>query len=188
MTITRLTAIPATITAGDTVGVTLSLSDYPAPTWSLNWALAGVDVLDKDSTDNTDDGTSHDLDLTAVETAALGAGNYSWRLRVTDGTTVRTYSSGILLVQADLGEMAAGEALSYEETTLSIIEAALTNTLTSEMKSYLVQSGGSMQQVGMIPPLELLRIRDDFKARIAVQRGEGFGAPIRFGYRGLGSC
>ena len=139
MTITRLTSLPATITAGDTVAVTLTLADYPAPTWSLRWALAGTDAP-ADPFDSTDasDGVSHDFDLTTVDTAALSAGLYRWSIRATDGTTVTTVTTGTLSVLADIGSVTADREIERCERMLAAIRTAKENIVTGEIATMMV--------------------------------------------------
>ncbi len=138
MTITRLTAIPSTITAGDTVGVTLSLSDYPAPDWALRWALAGTDAPTPfDSTDNAD-GVSHDFDLSTVETAALTAGLYRWSVRAVDASNTITVGTGTLTVLADIGEVSADEEIARCERMLAACRTAKENILTGEIATMMV--------------------------------------------------
>lgn len=166
MTTTVATRPPAQIIAGDSVAFTLTYADYPAPTWSVTWALAGVSSK---SVDSTDDGTDHAIALSNTETAALGAGTYQWRTRVTDGTTVTTVETGTLVVTPDIGEARPGELVSWEETTLPIVEAALKGTLEGEMKMYMIQG----RQVMTFSPAELWAMRAKLRAEVARQRSGG---------------
>lgn len=145
MSITRLTAIPATIISGDTVAITLTVSEYDAPTWALTWALAGVDVTTVASADN---GAAHDLDLSATASSALGAGLYQWSVRASDGTTATTVQTGVLTVIADLATMPAGEMVPWEVTQLAAVEAALSGTLSGEMRRMMID-GRQLETFGL---------------------------------------
>jgi len=177
VTTTVATRPPAQIIAGDSVAFTLSYADYQAPTWSVTWALAGVSSK---AVASTADGTDHAISLTNTETAALGAGTYQWRTRVTDGTTVTTVETGTLVVSPDIGEALPGDLVSFYEKTIPVLQAALTNTLSGEMKMYMIAG----RQVMTFSPKELQAMLDDYTARVAVARGDAFGAAIRFNYRG----
>lgn len=173
-----LTAIPATLTAGDSYAITLSLAEYPAPTWDATFALAGAAVL---SVTSTDVGSAHTLALTAVQTAALPAGDYTWRVRVTDGTQVTTVQTGSLVVLADVGALTPGESVSYYQQLKEAAEAAL----------LALMQGGAVQQAMILgrqtmfrSPAECQRVIAYCDAKLAARRG-GFGATIRFDVAGM---
>jgi hypothetical protein len=172
----RLTSLPDGIYAGDTVAVTLSLSTYDAPTWSLSWALAGPSTLTKASTAN---GSSHDLDLSAVETAALLAGLYQWRLRATDGTSVVTLATGVLTVTADLGTLADGDATPWEVAALAALEASISGSIDQNMADFMIDGRRVME----IPLAERLKLIPILESRIAAKSGDGFGAAVEWSFR-----
>lgn len=155
-----LTAIPATITAGDSYGIVLSYSDYPATSgWSVAFAIAGPSVQSWTSTADDD---AHRLTLTTDETGALSAGVYTYRVRVTDGTDSRTVDTGTVTVAADVGALVPGAATTWEETTLAVVKAALAGTLEGEMAMYMI--GG--RQVMTFKPSELMELLDTLQARV----------------------
>ena len=176
MSLDRLTSLPDGIYAGDTVAVTLSFSDYPAPTWSLSWALAGPSTLTKASTAN---GSSHDLDLTTVDTAALLAGLYQSRLRATDGTNVRTIDRGALTVSGDLGTLADGDATPWEVAALAALEASISGSIDQNMADFMIDGRRVME----IPLAERLKLIPILESRIAAKSGDGFGVAVQFGFR-----
>ena len=171
-----LTAIPATITAGDSYGIVLTYSDYPATSgWSLELAVAGRSVSTWTS---TDEGDAHRLTLTTAETTALGAGTCSYRIRATDGTDARTVETGTLVVEADLAELAPGAATSYWETLLTSAQEALTAIMAGQ--------GASMYMIGgrqwMFKSAdECLRVIAQCEQRIARQRNGGKIPPVIVG-------
>lgn len=133
---TTLTAIPDTITAGDSLAVTLSLSDYPATAgWAVSFALAGPVVLAASSVAN---GNAHNLSLTSAQTAAMPAALYQWRLRATLGAVVETFDRGTLSVSQDLGAVAGGDVVSYAERMLGLCRTARENILSGEMKMMMI--------------------------------------------------
>ena len=140
---TTLTAIPDTITAGDSLAVTLSLSEYPATAgWVVSCALAGPTVLTATATAS---GDTHLLALTSAQTTALTPALYQWRLRATLASVVETFDRGTIDVAADLGTAAAGELSSYAEQMLALCRVARASILSGEMKMF--QIGGRQVQM-----------------------------------------
>jgi hypothetical protein len=165
--------MPTQITAGDSLAVTLSLTDYPAPTWSVSLALAGPSIV---STASVASGTSHALTLTTVQTAALDPGLYQYRLRATSSTEAITYESGTLTVAQDLATAAAGDLTSYAEQMLAVCRTARQNVLTGEMKPYMV--GGRQVQLHTLD--EIAREEARWQSRVNIERSGTFGTPARF--------
>jgi hypothetical protein len=175
-----LTAIPSTITAGDSVAVTLSLSDYPATSgWAVTWALAGQNVL---SVTSTVSGADHLLSLTTAQTSALEAGVVRWSLRVTKGAIATTIQTGSLTVMADVAALAPGAGVSYWETLKAAAESALLTLL----------EGGGVQMITILGRQTMFRSPDDClkmigvcEARIAAATSGTFGTALRFDVVGM---
>lgn len=167
---TPLTAIPLQITAGDSLAVTLSLTDYPAPTWSVSLSLAGPSIA---STTSVASGTSHALTLTSTQTAALDAGLYQYALRATSGTSAETFQKGTLTVAQDLATATAGQLTSYAEQMLTICRTARQNLLTGEMKTYMI--GGRQVQLHTLD--EVAREEARWQSRVNIERSGTFGTP-----------
>ena len=133
---TTLTAIPDTLTAGDSLSVTLSLSEYPATAgWVVSCALAGPTVLTATATAS---GDKHILALTSVQTTTLTPALYQWRLRATLGLVVETFDRGTMDVAPDLGAAAAGDLASYPEQMLALCRVARESILSGEMKTMAI--------------------------------------------------
>lgn len=167
-----LTAVPRTFTAGDTVAVTLTFPDYPAPTWIGTLALAGASVVSVNSVAN---GAAHDFTLSATQTAALTAGDYRWRIRLTSGAVAETVQQGTLTVLADVGALTAGEGVSYWQTLKTAAEAALLTLM----------EGGAPQQVMIAGRMTMFRSPDDClsiiamcESRLQAAQSRTFGASI----------
>ena len=175
-----LTAVPDTITAGDSYAITLSLSDYPATAgWSLSYALAGAAVLTVTSTAS---GANHLLTLTAAQTATLGDGLYQYRVRAAQGSTVETVTTGTCTVVADVGALAAGEGVSYWQCLKDAAQDALLAMVT----------GGGVQMVAIAGRQTMFRSPDDLRRLIAecnthlnAARYQTFGTPVRFDVVGM---
>lgn len=166
----RLTAMPATFTAGDTVRLRLTVADASAADGgTLTLALAGASTL---TASGVAAGAAWDVTLPASETAALERGTYAWRTRLVEDGVTRTVGSGVVTITPDLATLAPGEAQSWDEKTLAIVEAALTGTITGEMRRYMIAG----RQVETFSLKELIDLRNQLERRIAAQRrGSAFG-------------
>jgi len=78
-----MAGIPETIYAGDSLSWTEVAGEYPAPEWTMRYAVRGASMLDLNSTPS---GVDHAFLATAAQTAALSTGQYSWQSFVSDGT------------------------------------------------------------------------------------------------------
>ena len=174
MSTERLTSVPDAIIAGDTVLMTLSFSDYLAPTWDLSLSLAGPDTLTVASVDNS---TGHDLSVTALQSAALGAGLYQWRVRATDGTEVRTIETGVLTVTADLAALAPGDATPIEVRHLALVELAIQGTLEGQARMTMINNR-QLQTFGLD---ELYKLRSQLLRAIARLENGGQLPPVMVG-------
>lgn len=182
VTIERLTSIPATITAGDSVAITLTLADYPASDgWSVSWALAGPSVLTVTSTADDDD---HLLDATIAQTSALTAGLYEWTLRATLSTYSRVFSTGRITIDPDLASAGDGDFTSWEETTIVVLRAAIAGTIEGGMKMHMI-NGRQVMELSLEEQLKTLAM---LESRQAQRSGNGFGSTIRYSYRNPARC
>lgn len=174
-----LPCIPATITAGDSLALRLSLSAYPATAgWALTWHRNGPET---GAVAFTADGDAHVATLSGADTRTWAPGRYRWLLRAELGSVTTTVRSGETDVQPDLATALPGAGTTWEERTLAIVEAALEGTLEGGMKLYMI--GG--RQVQTLSVAELTKLRAELRAAIHMQRGEGFGVPVRFDVVGL---
>jgi hypothetical protein len=167
--------VPATITAGDTVRLTLTVADASAADGGvLTFAMAGAVVITPIT--GSANGTDWDVTIPSTVTESLSAGTYQWRTRLVESAVTRTVQTGVTTVVADLATLSAGDALSFEEKALPIVEAALNGTIEGEMKMFMI--GG--RQVTTFSPKELREWRDYLKTEIAKQRGGGARAVVSF--------
>lgn len=180
VSVADLTALPETITAGDSYVITLSLSDYPATAgWSLSFAVAGPSV---DTWTSVASGDAHVLTLSSADTAALTAGTYQARLKAIKTGVVNTIATGAMTVAPDLFAAAPGEYASYWESLKTAAESALTTLM----------GGGAVQMVTILGRQTMFRSPDDClkvigvcESRIAAARYRTFGTPIRFDVVGM---
>lgn len=118
-----LPALPTTLRAGDTLADLFDLSDYPAPTWVLHFALTSATT--KYTADCSANGSSHQLAVTSATTAGWAAGTYTWVSYVTTGSTRTTLSSGTVQILPDLVAAANYDGRSAARKALDAAEAAL---------------------------------------------------------------
>lgn len=172
---------PASITAGTTVKVSRTFSDFQPPTWSLNVYVNGAVVLGPIAA--TVDGQGFLVTLTAAQTATLTAGVYTVGEVVTDGTDTYTASSTTITVLPNFATATAGSFQSWAEKTLAVIESVLSGRITDDIMSY--QIGNRM--VTKIPVDELMKYRTQLKAEVAAKKtgGGSFGAEVRVQYEGI---
>lgn len=172
---TPLTAIPSTLIIGDSLDVLLTLTNYPASAgWGVNFAMAGIDTFTKDCTAS---GDAHALAVLSTETAILTAGQYRYRLRAALGAVVETFEVGVMTLTADIGAAAADTLSPWEERTLTIVEAALSGTLTGEMRRYMIAG----RQVETFAIGELMDLRNKLRTEIARTANSGARATVTIG-------
>jgi hypothetical protein len=77
--------------------------------------------------------------------------------------------NGRIMCEPNLALANAGAALSYEEQTLLVLEAAIQGRLTADIENYSIAG----RSVSKIPARELLALRGQFKAIVWRQRNPG---------------
>lgn len=173
-----LTRVPHSFAAGDSLAVTLSYADYPAPTWAASWFLRGPSAQDLTGAQS---GTDHAFTLTTAASGNLLPGTYSYSVRVTSGTTTTTVETGRLTVTPNLAAAGPGELMSYAEQQLAICQQARENILQGEMKLYMI--GGRQVQLHSLD--ELRREETFWQTKVQMERGLGFGRAVRYDVVGL---
>ena len=176
------TTEPQDAFAGDTWAWTRTLSDYPAPTWTLKYRFknesGGFEIT------ATASGADHAVSVAAATTAAYTSGNYSWVAWVEGGSSEKyTVDQGTFTVLPDFRATAAGTALdtrSHARKTLANIEAAI-EALNLGVKSYTINNRAMTKRD--LP--ELIQMRDTYKAEVAREEAaekiaNGLGNPKRF--------
>lgn len=132
-----LTAIPTSITAGDSLALLLAFASYPASAgWSLVWALNGVT---NQSVEFEADGDAFAATVAATDTTTWTAGAYRWLLRATNGATVITLLSGALTVLPDLATAVPG--IGYWAELKKAAEGALLTLMQSNAPMQVMVQG-----------------------------------------------
>lgn len=157
---TTANALPESFAAGTTVSYRRSLPDFPADDgWALALYLAGAGTLNVAGAPN---GADFDVTLAAAATAPLPPGAYTWIERVSKAGEVYDVARGAVTVLADVATAAPGALQSWEERTLTVVQAAIDGQLTSGMASYQIGN----RAVSKIPMKDLLQLRVQLKAAI----------------------
>jgi hypothetical protein len=174
-----LTALPSTLTAGDSYAITLSLSAFPASAgWAVTWTVAGPSVRTWTSIPS---GDAHALTIGAADTATLEAGDYRWSLRATRSGTVTTAETGTLRVTPDLMTLVPGEAVSYWQQLKTAAEKALLALMDGNAVQMTTIMG---RQTMFRSPADCQKVIAQCEQQLAAARGV-FGTPIRFDVVGL---
>lgn len=115
---------PSSLTAGDTVKWTRSLSDYPAPTWVLKYRL--INAAGKIDITASASGSDHLVNVSAATSAGWTSGTYSWQAYVEGGSSERyTVGTGTLEIKRNWAAEAAGyDTRSNARTILEQLEQA----------------------------------------------------------------
>lgn len=175
-----LTTVPPSVIAGDSLEITWTHADYPRNGgWSASLYIAGASVASAITGGVVaTDAAAHQFDVANTVTGALIAGTYQWSIRVTKAASVKTADAGVITVTADPATLADGDALSFEEKLLPIVEACITGTATGEMKRYMVHN----RQIETFTLDELYRLRARLVEAIRAKRtGSVFGrVQVRF--------
>lgn len=178
----ELTRVPAQIQAGDRYVIRIRSRNHPASAgWQLRLSVAGVS---SGYWLSVADGDDHLFTLSAQETGQLVAGTYQWLLRATKLPDVETLDAGMLVVLADIAQLAPGDGVLWLEQVVQVLRASITGSLTGGVASYMIGS----RQVQEIPIQQRARLLAQYEARLAAERGYGgFGQPVRMTATGFTS-
>lgn len=168
---------PTTAVAGDTWLWTQAFPDFPSGEgWAISYVFRGAGLLDTQAGEVVQSGTNVTVTIAATRTADLAVGTYHWTAIATGSGSfagrVHTAGRGVLEVTRNLTLAAEGEALSWEERTLAVVEQVLTGKITDDMASYMI--AGRQVVTHSLP--ELLALKASLKRAIARQRGRPFAA------------
>ena len=154
---------PESARAGDTWKWTRSLSDYPAPAWTLKYrfknAAGGFEVVGSAS------GSDYAITVAAATTAVYAAGTYNWIAWVEGGSSEKyTVDSGVLEVLPEYRSGGAAVALddrSHAKTMLDRIEAWL-ETKDPAVAEYEIAG----RRMKYIPIIDLIKLRDRYRGEV----------------------
>lgn len=174
--------IPSSLRAGDTWEWTDSLTDYPAATYTLKYALRyyGLTKIDIVAVAN---GNDHDISVSASETSAFEKGNYDWvafvEWTISPGITGRkTIDEGMVTIKPYMpGTSSSTDHRSHAKKMLDAIEATLQGRATHADLSLTI-NGRAIQY---LKPDELLRLRGFYRSEVDTENGKTKTIRVKFG-------
>lgn len=154
--------------AGDTLDFTTSVTDYPAPVWTLRYRLAPASGAAIDLT-SAAAGSDHRITANASATASWVVGTYSWTAWVENAGGERyTLARGRLEIKPASATLAAGvDTRSQAEIALAAIDAVLANRATVDQMEYSI-AGRSLKRMTID---ELLKLRSHYVDEVNKERG-----------------
>lgn len=175
-----LTAVPATLVAGDTLKVddAAAASDYPASAgFSVKWIFTPQAGGTPPVTVNGTGGASAwSLLVAATATAGWSAGAWRWAQQVLKGGALVTIARGDIVILPD-PTVAGVDVRSHARKVLASIEAAIEGRATATDLKVTFEDGRSIERMSH---MELLKMRDAYAAKVAAEdrRAAGRG-PMR---------
>jgi hypothetical protein len=175
---------PTSLRAGDTWKWTRSLSDYPAPTWTLKYRFKHPTASGFEITASAS-GNDHAVTVAASTSTAYTAGTYSWIAWVESGAEKFTVDTGSMEVQADYRAVSAAAVLddrSHARKMLAAIEAWL-ESRDPGVAEYEIAG----RRMKYWDATDLIKWRQKYKNEVAAEtnaellaKGEGIGRKIQF--------
>jgi hypothetical protein len=126
MTVEIPTIEPTRFRAGDTVSWSKSLSDYPASdSWVLHYRF--INSTSKIDITAAADGSDHLVSVSAADSAAYRAGDYTWTSWVTKDAERYTIAGGRVTILPDLAAVTSSgfDLRSTARKTLDLVDAAM---------------------------------------------------------------
>lgn len=152
------TKTPSLIVAGDTAKWQLSLSDYPAPTWVVSYALVvnGIRI----AFTALASGTDHLIEIAKATTATWKAGLYSYQAYATSSTERVIIETGSIRIATDFAQATTGyDDRSWAKRCLDNVEAVIEGRASQAQLEYTIAG----RQLKFITPKELFDMRDRFR-------------------------
>lgn len=172
MSTVPLTAEPLSLYAGDTIAWQITVSDYPATGWTLNYNAVGS--AGRFALTGIADGDTHIISAASAITALYPAGDYALIKYVTNGTEQITLERLPLTVLANLAAVTtATDTRTTNEKALAAIDAMLLGIASDEQKR--VRIGDT--EIERFPRADLQRQRNDIALAVWRERNPGQLAP-----------
>lgn len=175
------TTEPRFIRAGDSLQWIRSLSDFPAPAWTLKYVLLAPAY--KIEVTSTADGSSHKVDLSSSVTSGYPPGNYTFTGYVDNaGGERHTLFRRMMEILPDLTSLETEDGRSYAVRTLEKVEMAITELSDKGLTSASINGNTwTRQDIG-----KLMGLRSRLKSEVELEHqadGIGSGGEI-FGHFG----
>lgn len=157
-------SLPASLRAGDHLSFSASLSDYPAGTWTLSYAL--VKSATRITFSATADGTTHVVAVSPSTTANYAVGAYTWVAYVSKSGSRVTLETGAIEILPDLASASSGyDARSHARKVLDAISAVIENRATLDQQQYSIAG----RQLVRTPLADLLALRSQYEAMVKAE-------------------
>lgn len=159
---------PTSITAGDTLEWTKSLSDYSAADYSLHYRLRGPENIDIADGCITASGTDFEVVIPAATTVSWGAGEYVLYGWVTSagGESIKVVETKVEIKPDFRTAKSIIDARNHNKRTLDAIEAVIEGRAGRADKSYTISLGGHERSLESIPHNELIALHSRYEARV----------------------
>lgn len=175
------TAVPDTLTIGNTWQWTTTIPDFTPSddtgTWTLSYVVAGVGLLEWDASWVTVSGGGWAITVPAASTAGLTAGGYQWTAILTGASGYAgqrwTPLTGRVTLVDNPAALEPGDVQNFAEAQLAAIEEVLAGRWTDDLQAYTI--GG--RSVTLIPVAELWEIRSRLRSELWRARNPGKALP-----------
>lgn len=167
MAVQPYTTFPEALTAGDTMSLLLSATDFPA---SDGWTVT-VKAIIPGSTDviaigpSVASGDDHAITADAATTASWAPGTYRWQSRATKGTEAYTLGTGSFVVKPSIESGA--DPRSLDERCLDAVNAVIEGRASEDMLEMEI----GRRKLKLMSLRELLSVQGVLKARVRVANG-----------------
>lgn len=155
------TTEPEIIFAGDFITWKKSLSEYPASTWTLTYALVKDGKIIEITA--SADGDDHLVEEAATTSDDWAPGDYHWQARVSSGTDIHTIDSGKLTIKPNFPAQDIGyDSRTHDEIMLDKVRAVMEGRADKDVLSYSV-AGRSLAHHSWA---ELIELESHYAARV----------------------
>jgi len=160
------TAMPESFAAGHSFTLTKSFPDHTgAGGWTITLFFAGASVGSVQGNDVG--GGQWSWDVVKGETVTFPPGTYRWDLRgVKSASEEVVLASGLTTITRNLSTAAAGDAQSWEEKTLALVETAIADIVAGKIQSYTIAGRGA-ERLGLE---DLKKLRGELAEAVRYQR------------------
>lgn len=161
-----LTALPASITAGDSIAWMLTRDDYPA---TAGWALSFVFIngAAKIAMAATAVGDRHAIAIEAATTALYTPGKYTYAGFAANGTVRHTIERGSMDVLPNLAVQATYDGRAWYDKAIEALEAAIAGRADKTQMSQVLPNGVQVQHLPLRDQIEALRQLKQIRAAAA---------------------
>lgn len=159
-----LTALPAIITAGDSIAWTLTRDDFPASDgWTLSFVF--INASSKIAMSSTADGDRHAIAIEATTTAVYVPGKYTYAGFATNGTVRHTIDRGSIEVYPNLATQTTYDGRAWYDKAIEALEAAIAGRADKTQMSQVLPNGVQVQHLALKDQIEALQQIKWTKAR-----------------------